>query len=292
MLTDSFVPPQPGAGIDARRLFELADLLAGRRVALLAGAGCSTESGIPDYRSPRSLARRTRAPMQYREFTGSAEARRRYWARSAVGWSRVAGAQPNPAHHAVAALDRSGITAGLITQNVDGLDRAAGTERVVELHGSLHRVRCLDCGTGSSRVRLQQRLQQLNPRMSHNVAEVLADGDAELPTEWIASFRVPTCEQCGGVLKPDVVFFGEGVPAPRVERALGWLDEADALLVAGSSLTVFSGYRFVRRARQRNIPVGIVNIGPTRADAEATVKLEARVGRALPRLADLLGADD
>lgn len=270
-------------------LAELARLLAGRRVAALTGAGCSTESGIPDYRGPET-ARRARNPVQYRAFLDSAAARRRYWARSFLGWPRMAAARPNPAHLALAALERAGALAGVITQNVDRLHHAAGSARVIELHGALSEVRCLGCGAIEHRDSVQARLAVLNPGFAAWRVEHAPDGDAELDGEIVERFAVAACLACGGVLKPGVVFFGESVPAPVVEAARALLDESEALLVVGSSLAVFSGYRFVRRASERGLPVAIVNLGPTRGDAHAQVRVDARCGQVLPALAASLGS--
>ncbi|ADI15734.1 NAD-dependent protein deacetylase [Truepera radiovictrix] len=270
---------------------ELAAQLAGRRTLVLSGAGISTDSGIPDYRSPERLAK-PRHPMRYQQFVASEGARQRYWARSAVGWPRVAAAQPNAAHRALARLEARGVM-GVITQNVDGLHQAAGSRRVLELHGSLAAVRCLTCRRVSSRRQLQTRLLALNPELALAARAASAsapDGDAEIPEALWACVRVPACTHCGGVLKPDVVFFGENVPAPRVARAYAMLERAEALLVVGSSLTVFSGYRFVVRAVQTGRPVYILNRGPTRGDDAAALKLEAPLGEALPKLAALLAA--
>ncbi|HEV2150088.1 MAG TPA: NAD-dependent protein deacetylase [Longimicrobiaceae bacterium] len=272
----------------------LLDLLRGRRVVVLAGAGCSTESGIPDYRGPEASLR-PRTPIQYQEFVRSEAARVRYWARSTVGWPRFSAARPNAAHQALARLEEGGVVRGVITQNVDGLHHAAGSRRVVELHGSLASVRCLDCGGGVGRDDFQERLlgsnaewtERLNRRTGDGV-EAAPDGDAELPSWALESFRVPACASCGGVMKPDVVFFGENVPAGRVQQAWRLFEEADALLVAGSSLTVYSGRRFIYRARDEGVPIGIVNLGPTRADEAAAAKVEGRLGTVLPRLAEAL----
>jgi NAD-dependent protein deacetylase/lipoamidase sirtuin 4 len=271
----------------------LADLLRGRRVAVLVGAGCSTESGIPDYRGP-DTGRRPRTPIQYREFVGSAAARLRYWARSTVGWRRIAGARPNAAHVALAELEAAGIVAGIITQNVDGLHSAAGSRNVVELHGSLASVLCLECGERTSRDDFQRQLLALNgdwaTRLAPGELEAAPDGDVELPASALEHFRVPSCNACAtGILKPDVVFFGENVPRPRLEEAWRVFEAGEVLLVAGSSLTVYSGRRFVYRAIETGVPVAIVNIGPTRADDVAAVKVEARLGTALPGLCALLG---
>ena len=271
----------------------LVELLRGRRFVALVGAGCSTESGIPDYRGPDGSLR-NRKPMQYGEFVGSAEARRRYWARSAVGWRRVTRARPNPAHMALARLEGAGVVPGVITQNVDGLHQKAGSREVVELHGSLAWVRCLDCGHRVRRARHQRALEELNPAWMDAAvarsegAEQAPDGDAEVSSDAVRGFTVPGCRACGGILKPDVVFFGENVPASTVERAWALFGRAEILVVVGSSLTVFSGRRFVYRAVERDVPIAVLNLGPTRADDVAAVKVEERLGVLLPRLADEL----
>jgi NAD-dependent SIR2 family protein deacetylase len=273
---------------------ELADLVAGsRRLLVLTGAGCSTESGIPDYRNPDGSWKHSR-PMQYRDFVGSREARRRYWARSMAGWRRVAGAEPNPAHLALARLERAGRVHHLITQNVDGLHGRAGSRRVIDLHGRLDRIECLECRIVFSRAAFQEELERLNPAWVPEPAgsgeRARPDGDVELAETDYSSFRVPHCPSCAGDLKPAVVFFGERIPRPRTARALALAEEADALLVVGSSLMVGSGYRFVRRASRRGVPVAVVNLGRTRGDDEAGLKIESRCGRVLPELADRLGA--
>ncbi len=268
---------------------DVADLLNGKRLFVLGGAGVSTESGIPDYRGPES-SRRPRNPMRFQQFVGSAAARKRYWARSFVGWRRVAGAKPNAAHRALAALETHGLVDGLITQNVDGLHQAAGSRRVLELHGSLAAVRCLDCSGLVSRRTLQQELLTLNPEMGVEALEHAPDGDAELPERLEADFVVPPCRRCGGVLKPDVVFFGENVPKARVLRAYDLLAGADALVAVGTSLTVFSGYRFVVQAVREGKPVVIINDGDTRGDTDATLKLGGRLGTVLPELVERLGS--
>lgn len=274
----------------ASPLDELAGLLRDRAVVALTGAGCSTESGIPDYRGP-SGGQRVPTPIRYREFVTRPEARRRYWARSALGWPRMAKARPNGAHRALARLEWKGPIQGVITQNVDGLHRGAGSRELVELHGDLARVRCLDCGAEEARAAVQARIEAANPGWTDRRVEIAPDGDAAIPTEVESGFVVPACEACGGRLKPDVVFFGENVPRSRVEAAWTLFDRADVLLVVGSSLTVWSGYRFVRRATERGTPVAIVNLGPTRGDDDARVRVEAKAGELLPRLAcELVGA--
>jgi NAD-dependent deacetylase sirtuin 4 len=277
--------------LDLEALPSLLDLLRGRRAVVLAGAGCSTESGIPDYRGPDA---RPRAPVQYQEFVRSEAARVRYWARGTAGWARFSAARPNAAHHALAELEECGVVRGIITQNVDGLHHAAGSRRVVELHGSLAAVRCLGCGEAAGRGEFQERVLALNAEWAERLlrpaaergVEQAPDGDAELPSWALESFRVPGCEQCGGVIKPDVVFFGENVPAARVDEAWRLYEEGDVLLVAGSSLTVYSGRRFIHRAQKEGVPIGIVNLGPTRADEMAAAKVEGRLGLVLPRLAE------
>lgn len=264
----------------------LLDALGDRKLAVLTGAGISTESGIPDYRGP-GTARRARNPIQYRAFVRDGAARQRYWARSMVGWPRIAGSRPNAGHRAVADLEASGKAVGVITQNVDGLHQAAGSRAVIELHGTLAEVRCLSCDAVEPRHELQDRLRRLNPGWDHAGAGAAPDGDADL--ESADGFRVPDCRRCRGTLKPNVVFFGENVPRPVVDRAFAVVDGADALLVVGSSLTVYSGFRFVRRAAERGMAIGIVNIGPTRGDELATVRIDGRAGDVLRRFADAVG---
>ena len=266
---------------------ELVRLLDGRRVCVLTGAGISTDSGIPDYRGPLTRAK-ARNPIQHRAFVTDPATRARYWARSVLGWPRFRAFEPNATHHAFAALERAGRLTGLLTQNVDRLHTKAGSRDLIELHGALAEARCLDCGALEDRDALQQRLLVLNP-MADRLAHTLApDGDADLDPAAVAGFRVAGCVACGGVLKPDVVFFGDNVPKPRVEEAFARLDAADALLVAGSSLAVFSGYRFVLRAAARGIPVAIVNLGESRGDEHATLRIDAPVAEVLPRLAAAL----
>ncbi|WP_375766828.1 NAD-dependent protein deacetylase [Archangium gephyra] len=269
-------------GVDA-----LASLLRGRRLVVLTGAGCSTESGIPDYRGPGTRAR-ARNPIQHREFLTKPEVRTRYWARSLLGWPRFSSARPNAAHQALASLEREGHVLGLITQNVDRLHHAAGSQRVIELHGALARVRCLDCEALEPRVEVQERLMALNPGFAERTAELRPDGDAELPVEAVRDFQVAVCTRCGGTLKPDVVFFGDNVPAPTVEAAFSLLEEGDALLVVGSSLAIYSGFRFLQRAADRHLPIGLVNIGECRGGELVDVRVEARAGEVLPQLAAAL----
>jgi len=278
------------------RFAELLGLLRSRRTLALVGAGCSTESGIPDYRGPDGRLK-SRKPMQVKEFVGSPQGRARYWSRSTVGWPAFSAARPNAAHHALAALEDGGVVSGLITQNVDGLHHEAGSREIVELHGSLAWVRCLDCGSRVRRTAFQERLMSLNATWLDGLSgtgEVPSapDGDADLPARALETFLVPACDDCGGVMKPDVVFFGENVPKERVDAAWTLMEGAEALLVVGSSLTVFSGRRFVYGARKAGIPIAILNLGQTRADELAHVKVEERLGDVLPRLArELTGTD-
>ena len=282
----------PDSAIAMPRGFgRLVSLLKGRRAVVLAGAGCSTESGIPDYRGPNGRMR-TRTPVQYGDFVRSAATRQRYWARSTVGWGRMGRAEPNAAHHALADLERAGFVSGLITQNVDGLHHRAGSRNVVELHGSLGSVVCLECGDMITRMEMQKRLEEWNPGWVSAVgpAETAPDGDADVGDDTYSEFVVPGCERCEGTLKPDVVFFGENVPKARVEECWKMVDRADVLLVVGSSLTVYSGRRFVYGALERQLPIAVLNLGPTRADDVAAAKVEARLGEVMPRLVEALTA--
>ena len=261
------------------------DLLSTRRLTVLTGAGVSTDSGIPDYRGPGSA---NRTPMSYTEFLSGPQARRRYWARSYLGWSRMQDAAPNPAHHALARLERAGAVRLLITQNVDGLHERAGSRAVCALHGRIAEVVCLDCHRRTSRRALQERLASLNPGFAPSPgAAARPDGDVDL--EETDGFLVPGCTSCGGTLKPDVVFFGENVPKDRVQRCLDAVGSAEALLVAGSSLTVLSGFRFVRHAHRNGVPVVIVNRGATRGDELATHKVDTGCAGFLSALADRAG---
>jgi len=266
----------------------LVDVVASGRVLILSGAGLSTESGIPDYRGPTGLARRAQ-PMTYQAFTGSAAARRRYWARSYLGWRHIARAVPNDGHRAVAEVSRRGLLTGIITQNVDGLHQAAGAFGVTELHGSLHRVICLSCGQRTARTELDRRLEAANPGWDARLAAVNPDGDAVLDDEAAESFQVVSCSACRGVLKPDVVFFGENVPRPRAEACYAMVERSRALVVLGSSLTVMSGFRYVRHAARLQRPVVIVNQGTTRGDGYAAATLDAPLGRTLTDLVAALG---
>jgi NAD-dependent SIR2 family protein deacetylase len=272
----------------------LADfLLENRPVLALTGAGCSTASGIPDYRN-RDGSRKGAEPIRYQRFVRDPAARRRYWARSFVGWPRVAGSRPNTTHRALAALEQRGLLTHLITQNVDGLHQRAGSRRVLDLHGRLDVVDCLDCGARLSRDLMQERLRSDNPRYApvDDPRQLAPDGDAMLGEALEAGLQVPACTRCGGVLKPSVVFFGENVPKPRVERAFERLDASRGLLVVGSSLTVFSGYRFCVRAAQDGIPIALLNLGPTRADPLAVLKIDAECGAVLHDVVGVLNPRD
>ena len=260
-----------------------------RRLFLLTGAGCSTGSGIPDYRDGEGKWKRAQ-PVTYQAFMGEEKTRRRYWARSLIGWRRIHGARPNEAHRALALLESRGGIELLLTQNVDRLHQAAGSARVIDLHGRIDRVRCTDCEARSPRAELQDELGRLNSGWLDLDAGQAPHGDADLEGADFPSFAVPSCRRCGGVLKPDVVFFGENVPRVRVDRALGHLDEADAMLIVGSSLMVYSGFRFVERAASLGMPVAAVNLGRTRADGLLTLKAEEACESALAFLLEARAA--
>jgi NAD-dependent SIR2 family protein deacetylase len=271
-------------------------LRAAKRLVVLTGAGCSTESGIPDYRSPGGAWTRHK-PIYFSAFVRSAEVRRFYWARSFRGWPRFDQARPNAAHRALARLEAQGCVHQLITQNVDDLHQEAGSRAVVQLHGRNRVVVCLDCGGEIPREEMQERLADLNAawlsaapwdELRGEEADFAPDGDANVAADVVGAFRVPECHRCGGVLKPAVVFFGESVPREKVSYAMGRVDEADGLLVVGSSLTVWSGFRFARRAAERALPIAILNVGPTRADDLATLKVEARCGALLEQVVESL----
>jgi NAD-dependent SIR2 family protein deacetylase len=257
-------------------------------VVVLSGAGLSTESGIPDYRGATGR-RRPATPMTYQEFVATPGARQRYWARSHLGWRRIGQSRPNAGHLAVATLEREQLVSGVITQNVDGLHEAAGSQRVVDLHGRLDRVRCLSCGELTSRGELDDRLTDANAGWTAAVASIKPDGDAEINAADSARFASVDCRRCGGILKPDVVFFGENVPRERVADCYAQVDDARVLLVLGSSLTVMSGLRFVRRAAKAGTPIAIVNQGETRGDELASVAIDAPLGKTLSELAGRLG---
>ncbi len=273
------------AGVD-----QALEVIRSASTLVLTGAGVSTDSGIPDYRGP---GKPVRSPMAYSEFVGSPAARQRYWARAHAGWGRMSTARPNAAHEALARLERLGVVSGVITQNVDGLHATAGTKRLIELHGRLHDTVCLDCGDVQDRSDVSSLLDRLNPGFTERSSGHAApDGDVELSDADVTEFRVASCRICGGILKPDVVFFGESVPVERVRRAYGLVDAADAMLVVGTSLAVHSGRRFVTRAVERRIPVVIVNQGPTRADHLASVRITGGAGQVLRGLVQRLNQVD
>jgi NAD-dependent SIR2 family protein deacetylase len=266
-----------------RDVAALSALLARGPAAVLTGAGISTDSGIPDYRGPETR-RRARNPVQHREFVRSAAARKRYWARSMLGFARFAAARPNVGHKALVALERAGDTLGVITQNVDSLHQQAGSQQLIELHGALRSVLCLGCQARTPRPLLQEALRRENPDFELRAADLAPDGDADLADALIEDFRVVDCGACGGALRPDVVFFGENVPRPRVDEAFALLDRAYSLWVIGSSLAIYSGLRFVHHAHKRGQPVAILCLGPTRGDPFAALRIDADISRVLTRL--------
>jgi NAD-dependent SIR2 family protein deacetylase len=253
------------------------------RLFVLTGAGCSTDSGISDYRDANGDWKRAR-PVMFADFVGHEHTRKRYWARSLVGFRRMRTARPNDAHYALTDLQRRGRIGQLVTQNVDGLHQAAGSRDVIDLHGRIDAVLCLRCGRTFPREDLQRELVRRNPSFAVLDALDAPDGDADLDGMTFETFDVPECEACGGMLKPHVVFFGEGVPAERVHRALAAIDDADAMLVVGSSLMVYSGYRFAKAMADAGKPIAVVNLGRTRADEFAALKIAARCGDALRAL--------
>lgn len=279
---------EPGPTLDGVDAPELVSLLRGRRIAVLTGAGMSTDSGIPDYRGPDSPPSN---PMTIRQFTSDPDFRRRYWARNHVGWRHMDATRPNAGHRCLAAMEAAGVVSGLITQNVDLLHTKAGSSNVINLHGTYAQVACLDCGHTMARSTLADLLEGANPgfaRRAESLGGIAVAPDADAVVADTDSFRIVDCPNCGGMLKPDIVYFGESVPKERVERSYSLVHAADALLVAGSSLTVFSGYRFVRHAAARGTPVAIVNRGPTRGDELATVKVDNGCSPMLALLADEL----
>ncbi|WP_062077939.1 Sir2 family NAD-dependent protein deacetylase [Demequina globuliformis] len=270
---------------DAALLDRAVDVLAGRRIAVVTGAGVSTDSGIPDYRGATS---RRRTPMTIQEFLGDEAFRRRYWVGSHLGWKAFAGTRPNAGHEALAALESAGTVAGLVTQNVDGLHLRAGSRAVVELHGDMRTVTCLRCHSEFAREEIAARIERDNAYLAMpDAVELGPDGDVA-PATW-EGFSVPECSVCGGFLKPNVVFFGELVPALRTRAAEAIVDRANALLVAGSSLAVNSGSRLIERAHRSGAPVVIINRGATKGDRRATVKIDAGTSETLASLARELG---
>ncbi|WP_017537345.1 NAD-dependent protein deacetylase [Nocardiopsis halophila] len=265
----------------------LREVLGDGPIAVVTGAGISTDSGIPDYRGPDSPPR---TPMTYQQFVGDPAFRRHYWARNHVGWHYMEATRPNGGHTALARMEAAGAVSGVITQNVDTLHEEAGSRRVIDLHGRFDRVVCLSCGRTIGRAHLAERLTELNPRFAESVADVEVAPDADAVLASTEGFRVADCEFCGGMLKPDIVYFGENVPKERVLEAYALVDASTSVLVAGSSLTVLSGRRFVRHAAKQDKPVAIVNRGETRADESATVKLDAGCSEVLKALAEAYGA--
>lgn len=281
MVTGIEVPTSHGALLD-----EAIRLMRGARTAVLTGAGVSTDSGIPDYRGEGAPVRN---PMTVQTFLSSETARKRYWAGSHLGWRAFASAQPNDGHRALASLEAAGVVSGVVTQNVDGLHRKAGSTHVVELHGGSDRVACLACGQMFARQSVADRLELLNPHVDlSKPARINPDGDAEVDD--VESMVLPECTVCGGVLKPDVVFFGEFVPTPIYRQAASLVQRADVLLVAGSSLVVNSGVRLLEIARRRRIPIVVVNRGVTKGDGRATVKIDAGATETLTAMAEALRA--
>jgi NAD-dependent SIR2 family protein deacetylase len=286
----------PAAGIPTTPADATVDALIGfverhPRLFVLTGAGCSTDSGIPDYRDAAGEWKRAR-PVMFGDFMANERTRKRYWARSLVGFRRMRAARPNDAHRALADLEWRGHVAQLVTQNVDGLHQAAGSRDVIDLHGRIDTVRCLGCGRRSPRERLQVELARRNPGYAALAALDAPDGDADLDGVAFDRFDVPGCDACGGLLKPDVVFFGENVPPDRVERAMAAIAASDAMLVVGSSLMVYSGYRFVQAMADAGKPVAAVNLGRTRADHLLALKITDRCASALWPLASSNALDD
>lgn len=264
------------------------DLISNGGVAVLSGAGISTESGIPDYRGPKGSLQRNHQPMTYRTFLGDPLGRKRYWARSHLGWEYMSNVQPNEGHKALARLEEWNLVTGIITQNVDGLHQAAGSHNVIDLHGRLDRVTCLTCGETWPRLHIQSRLEQANSHWNAKATTFNPDGDADLSDSDVQSFNEVSCEKCEGILKPDVVYFGENVPQARVEQSYALVSTAQCLLILGSTLTVFSGRRFALHAQKSGIPIAIINEGPTRADEIATVKVESPLGASLSSVVNAL----
>jgi NAD-dependent SIR2 family protein deacetylase len=251
------------------------------RLFVLTGAGCSTESGIPDYRDATGEWKRAARPIMIQDFLASEPARKRYWARSLVGFRLMRGARPNAAHHSLARLEDRGQVAQLVTQNVDGLHQAAGSHNVIDLHGRIDIVRCLHCDRRMPREQMQSEMERRNPDFAVLDAVDAPDGDADLERVMFDTFDVPVCDGCGGLLKPDVVFFGENVPVARVREAMAAVDVADAMLVVGSSLMVYSGYRFVKAMADAGKPIAAINLGRTRADDLLALKVADRCATAL-----------
>ncbi|XP_017891124.1 NAD-dependent protein deacylase Sirt4 isoform X3 [Ceratina calcarata] len=264
------------------------------RLCVVTGAGISTESGIPDYRSEGVglYARSDRRPVLYKEFCNSEAVRRRYWARNYVGWPRFSSVRPNTAHKILRLIEDENKVRCIVTQNVDDLHAKAGSRRVIELHGTAFKVMCLDCDERICRYYLQEVLDRLNPDMNVTTSMIRPDGDVDLSQEQVEGFKVPTCENCGGVLKPDIIFFGDNVPRQTVETVKYNVDRSDSLLIIGSTLTTYSGYRIALQANSAGKPIGIINIGKTRADDLAVVKVEGRCGDVLAKVYALIRRDE
>jgi len=275
--------------VSDERVVALAEFLRNKNICVLSGAGVSTESGIPDYRGPSAPLPR-REPMRFASFRDSKKARKRYWARALLGFSTIRDAKATSAHHALSSLESHKIVRALITQNVDGLHQKAGSQEVVELHGSLHYVRCLRCNVRVKRREHDERLREKNPHHEAHNFSFAPDGDADLNESAISSFEVVDCGKCGGILKPDVVFFGENVPKAILEKAYALFDRSDALLIVGTSLHVYSGRRFLHRALKQNMPSAIVNHGGVREEEKANLVVAGAVGDVLSRLAQVMGA--
>ncbi|KAH8281235.1 hypothetical protein KR018_000538 [Drosophila ironensis] len=286
-----YVPQhKPAVEDDIKRLEDF--LLSKPNVLVLTGAGISTESGIPDYRSEGVglYARTNHKPIQHMDFVKSSAVRKRYWARNFVGWPKFSSTQPNATHHALARFEREQRVQAVVTQNVDRLHTKAGSKQVVEVHGSGYVVKCLSCEYRIDRHEFQSILSALNPAFNDAPDMIRPDGDVEIPAKYIDNFRIPECTQCGGDLKPEIVFFGDSVPRGRLDEIAAMVYNSDGLLVLGSSLLVFSGYRVVLQTKDLKLPVAIVNIGDTRADHLADIKISAKCGDVIPKLFDFRSA--
>lgn len=283
--TVKFVPDhQPATDQEVYRLQAFLDLY--KPLLIITGAGISTESGIPDYRSENIglYARSTSRPVQFKDFMNSEAVRKRYWARNYIGWPRFSSLQPNISHHLLTKLQKKGILHWIVTQNVDRLHHKAGSEHIIELHGTSYQVKCTNCGYNFSRYILQDILKSLNKVINFEAIEIRPDGDVELDVKFVNEFQIANCDRCNGILKPNIVFFGENVPMDRVKNVMTKLEESKALLVLGSSLEVYSAYRFLLAAKEQKKPIAIVNIGPTRADHIALLKLNNRCSDILSKI--------
>ncbi|XP_039310095.1 NAD-dependent protein deacylase Sirt4 isoform X2 [Solenopsis invicta] len=289
----AFVPKcNPASTEDVMRLKEFVD--KHHRLCVLTGAGISTESGIPDYRSAEVglYARSNHKPILYKEFCDSKASRRRYWARNYIGWSRFSSIKPNITHKILKHLEDIGKVECIVTQNVDNLHLKAGSKKVIELHGTAFRVMCLNCDHKICRHELQRVFKTLNPSMMATAQMIRPDGDVELSQEQIEGFKVPACDNCGGILKPDIVFFGDNVPHEKVQNVKANVESLDALLILGTSLSTFSAYRIVLQAVDAKKPIAIVNIGETRADKCINLKVEGRCGDVLSKIWQLNASKD